>query len=224
MANIRIEGDFFMIEALVELDFLKRQLVVLNELEATEIKRAQSLLKQNCNSAGSSWDDPDWLISQTNYDDYVEVTIPRMIRHPFIISAWAVYETIVIEIAELVKTNRNLKLGIDDIRGDFLSRAKKYYSTVLQLELSANNTHWEQLTTLYKLRNAFAHSNGRFDRLKGEHKKSQEQASEQYKGILKSKGALLVSNEYLCQTLDIVTKEANELITRAKQANDNKET
>ena len=87
-------------------------------------------------------------------------------RGPFLVSLYAVYESVVIEIADLIRDKQSQQIKIDDLRGKFLERAKKYYKHILQFDLYSNEKAWQQIKMLSDLRNAFAHANGRVDRLK----------------------------------------------------------
>ena len=86
-------------------------------------------------------------------------------------SLYAVYESVVIEIADLIRDKQSQQIKIDDLRGNFLEKAKKYYKHILQFDLYSNEKAWQQIKMLSELRNAFAHANGRMDRLKPKPKK-----------------------------------------------------
>ena len=97
--------------------------------------------------------------------------LPLFLRGPFLVSLYAVYESVVTEIAKLIRNKQSQKKKIDDLRGNFLDRAKKYYKHILQFDLYSNEKAWQQIRMLSDLRNAFAHANGRVDRLKKKSKK-----------------------------------------------------
>lgn len=94
--------------------------------------------------------------------------LPLFFRGPFLVSLYAVYESVVTEIADLIRDKQSQQIKIDDLRGNFLERAKKYYKHILQFDLYSNEKAWQQIKMLSDLRNAFAHANGRMDRLKNE--------------------------------------------------------
>ena len=89
-------------------------------------------------------------------------------RGPFLVSLYAVYESVVIEIADLIRDKQSQQ--INDLKGNFLDRAKKYYKH-MQFKLYSNDRAWQRIKMLSDLRNAFAHANGRVDRLKSNLKK-----------------------------------------------------
>ena len=96
--------------------------------------------------------------------------LPLFFRGPFLVSVYAVYESVVIEIADLIRDKQSQQIKIGDLKGNFLDRAKKYYKHILQFKLYSNE-RWQQIKMLSDLRNAFAHANGRVDRLKSNLKK-----------------------------------------------------
>ena len=45
--------------------------------------------------------------------------------------------------------------------GNWIKRAKTYFASVLEFPLHPDLEHWDRLTVLYAVRNAYAHANGR---------------------------------------------------------------
>ena len=113
------------------------------------------------------------------HDYLTESFLPRVYRSPFIVVLFAVYETAVTEIADLIQSGqgqtRDLKRGGGNV--DFLTKAKAYYRDVLGMELSRNEDHWKRLEVLREVRNVIAHTNGRF-----------EMASNKQKEVLRKEG------------------------------------
>ena len=154
-----------------------------------EIKKAsKDLPKWSSARQGELADYPPELI-----DYLVEVEIasqeyewrindpPLFFRGTFLVSLYAVYESVVIEIAKLIRDKQSQQIKIDDLKGNFLERAKKYYKHILQFDLYSNEKAWQQIKMLSDLRNAFAHANGRVDRL---NRKSKEKIEQWKKRIL----------------------------------------
>ncbi len=158
------------------------------------------------------FDEAEWGALRQEYKYRVDVVIPRVLRNPFLVSLFAVYETTVLEIAILIQKKQNVRISINDLKGDVLERAKKYYSEVLQFELSKTNISWERLSLLSDLRNVIAHTNGRIDTI----------ADSKRERLLKSKGVydwldfVLVDEAFLKETYTLVKDEIEALMERYK--------
>ena len=117
----------------------------------------------------------DYIVESDNARQNYEWRINALslfFRGTFLVSLYAVYESVVIEIADLIRDKQSQQIKIDDLRGKFLEKAKKYYKHILQFDLYSNEKAWQQIKMLSELRNAFAHANGRMDRLKPKPKKN----------------------------------------------------
>ena len=181
---MKIKLDFRLLEVSTELSTLEEHL----ELIEDQIERGQ----------GQAWsrkkakmldlepdDEAEWSLLQQEYYYQVTFVLPRVLRNPFLVSLFAVYESAVTEIAKLIQQKRGLAISIADLKGDLLKRSKKYYEHVLQFQLSLGNENWQRIMLLSDLRNAIAHTNGRLDMVS---KRTRER-------ILKSKGVTLSQHE-----------------------------
>ena len=135
------------------LEFMERHLPNLSE---TERKRILSSVYSNLNH-----DNGEIQLAYQIADDIETSVLPRHFRAPFVISLWSVFEAAIREISEYIQEKQNQSLGLNDIRGDFLSRVEKYYHHVLQYEICIDGTSWEQIKIIALVRNIFAHANGR---------------------------------------------------------------
>jgi hypothetical protein len=165
---VKINVDFRLLDVALELQALEEYLETM-EKQIDHIASSEKLIleaairKQNVTP-----DDPDWHFEHQNYDHRVEFLLPRFFRGPFLVSFYAVYEASVTEIARLLQKGQSRAISIDDLRGhDFLDRAKKYYKHILNFELCADHTAWQQIKMLSEIRNAIAHTNGRIEVLRG---------------------------------------------------------
>lgn len=97
--------------------------------------------------------------------DYIQqIGLPRFIWGTFIVSAWAVFEAAVIEIADFLGKANNTSLRIRDLKSDLLTQAKLYYEGVLRFPLTDfEGQAWEQIVHMNRVRNAVAHAAGRLD-------------------------------------------------------------
>jgi hypothetical protein len=113
--------DFRLLVIPLELYALEDEL----QLIETQIERAQkegsakiaAYIKENKLHP----DDPEWHMAHQAHDDLVSLLLPRFLRGSFLISLYAVYESAVIEIANLIQKKQREKSKIVEFR-DFKCR------------------------------------------------------------------------------------------------------
>ena len=149
-------------------------------------------------------------------DEMEERVIPRLFLAPFIISLWSVFESATIEVSEYIAKQKGTNARISDLRGDFLSRAKKYFEDILGYELCLAKDCWEELRALNDIRNAFAHGNGRLSALPSRQFQRIEKITAQYKGLEIDEGFLLPSMSYVRARYESVFNLLDDLIGRVK--------
>ncbi len=196
-------------EALDDHRRLTESLIV--ELIARETAKTDETIQ----NGGFTPDDPEW---QMEFDDLryaVEYRIPQFLRGPHLLMAWAAYEASVTEIAEhargLLPTDPP-PLALDDLGGDFLSKARKYYHQVLRLGLIGSEGSWHKITILKDLRNVLIHSNGRTDRIRPSLLKKLE--GWEGIGVTTHYDDLTVSEELTRSISDAVASELRALVAR----------
>ena len=208
--SIRI--DFRLLELSIDLGTLESHFQLIEE-EIVRGEEAAGREFQDKWQALEFKDEAEWDLLRQDRDFRVKFVLPRVFRGPFLVTLFTVYETAVTEIAKLVQDKRGIQISLDDLRGDLLNRAKKYYGHVLDFELSKSNQHWERITLLSDLRNAIAHRNGRLDmispRVKGKLLKVD--------GVSERFGYIVVDGEFLGQTFTLVRDELEGLVARYKE-------
>ena len=203
--------DFTLLEVSTELGILEDHLELIEE----QIQRGRKAAKRELAAKGrelSFDDEAEWDLLHQEYRFQVHFLLPRSLRCPFLITLFAVYESAVKEIAGLIQKRQGGQISIDDLKGDLLSRAKKYYRHVLHFELSKSNQHWERLTILFDLRNAIAHTNGRLDRLT---KKRREKILN-IEGVESTMDRVVVNGTFLRETFTMVKDDLEGLVARYK--------
>ena len=156
-------------------------------------------------------DEGEWQLLRNERDYHVEVVLPRVFRNPFLVSLFSVYETSVTEVARLLQKRQQKGIALDDIRGRFLDRAKKYYREILQFELSKDNERWKHIVMLSQLRNIVAHTNGRLDVGKGREKILQ------IAGVGDKQDFMVVNESVLREKFCVVKTELEDLMARYKE-------
>ena len=212
----KIVLDLRLLEVSMELSTLGKQL----ELIENQIKQSQEgakiYLEENLQKLSSNdeaeWE-AEWDLLRQEYDYQVDFVLPRVLRNPFLVSIFAVYESAITEIAKLIQEKQGGKIALDDLKGDLLERSRKYYSHVLQFELSKSNVSWERLKLLSKIRNTIAHRNGRIDMIpEGTRKKIL-----QSRGVRNTHGFVVVDDAFLRETFNLVKDELEDLVARYKE-------
>ncbi len=129
----------------------------------------------------------------------------------------AVFETSVIEIARLIQENIKQGIDINDLRGDFLKRAKKYYKNALKFELCNSEKDWQSITILTEVRHAIAHANGRMEVLNDKSKRKIKEFEKQDKGISFYYDYLLIDSIFAKESFSAVSSILEDLIERYKE-------
>ena len=215
--------DFRLLDVSLELhaledhyELIEKQISILRHAEkktVDEYREKENLTPEN----------PEWDKAREECDHKVEFLLPRFFWGSFIVSLYAVFETSVIEIARLIQKSQNQGITINDLRGDFLERAKKYYAHVLNFELCGDNNTWERVKVLAELRNAIAHSNGRLDMLNEKRKKRIHGLEKQNLGISAYYNYILLDSVFAKETFLKVRSLLESLIVLYKEWDTNQE-
>ena len=208
---MRTTFDFRLVGVLAELSTLQEYLNLVEE----SIERGQQEAADKFDAVLKECPDTEseYGVAFEDYRCRVEITIPHILRGPFLVALFAVYEAAVTEIAPLVQKKQKQPIALDDIKGDLLDRAKKYYKHVLNFELSKSNRHWQRLVLLSELRNAIAHTNGRIDMIRSGTKKK----ILKNEGVTEKLGYLIVTEAFLRETFELVDEDLRDLVARYKK-------
>ena len=211
-----IDFDFHLLDVSVELDALEDFLQLI-EKQMDRIQRTERLrLDTRITQEKLSPDDPEWHSAMDEFDHRVEFFLPRFFRGPFLVTLYAVYESAVIEIARLIQKRKLHHESIDDQRGAFLKRAKKYYKHILHFDLYKSDDEWEKMMMLSDLRNAIAHANGRIEMLKPGSKTNIDKWERQESGISNWHGSLVFDAKFVRNIFEVVHRSLHNLIERYK--------
>ena len=134
---------------------------------------------------------------------------------------YAVYESAVTEIAQLMQQSLSQGISIKDLKGDFLERAKKYYSHILKFDLYTEGKAWQRVKMLAELRNAFAHVNGRMEMLNEKSRKIINNWEGQKAGITTYSGYIVCDAKIVAEVFQTVRVSLEDLLARFRQWDDN---
>jgi hypothetical protein len=186
-----------------------------NQIEAiqkTQSLKIDALIRQE----NLTPEDAEWHIAYQEYSHLVDFLLPRFFRGTFLVSLYALYESVVTEIAGLICKKqprlKSLSAFKRKERLSFLEKARKYYAEVLKIELCPDGTTWDRLQMLSALRNAFAHTNGRVERLYQENRAVVEDIIRRVPDVNIHSGYITFGKAFVSETAHGVVSELTRLI------------
>ena len=210
-----VKIDFRLLDASIELDVLEEHLQLIENqmerIERTERNKTETYIRKE----GLCPDDPEWHIAWQKYDYRID-QLPRFFRGTFLVVLYAAYESIVTEIARLIQAKQSQKKKINDLKGDFLERAKKYYKHILKFDLYSEEKVWQQIRMLSTLRNAFAHANGRLEMLTPKPRRIIQNWTKQKRGISTYYGYIICEASIVADIFGAVRGSLEDLVERYK--------
>jgi hypothetical protein len=212
--------DFRLLDIDLELSALDYHLKILEEQIKNKTAFERLVLQKEIKKRRISPDEPDWQYLHEEFYHIADFLLPRLFRAPYLVSLYAVYESSVIEIASIMQKQKDITISINDLRGDFLERAKIYFKSIIDFKLCSDKA-WHRITMLSVLRNAIAHANGRIEMLKNEIKTKIKTLEKQKVGISIENGFVIVDDVFLRDTLSLVSSSLNDLVERYKKWDDN---
>ena len=214
---MKINVDFRLLDVSLELhaledhyELIEKQISNLRHTEKASVDEYRK--KENLTP-----EDPEWDFARQECDHKVEFLLPRFFWGPFIVSLYAVLETSVIEIARLIQQSQKQGITINDLRGDFLERAKKYYKNVLKFELCSDDNAWQRIKILAEVRHVIAHANDRLDMLNENTKRRIKALEKQNLGISSYYNYLLLDSYFAKETFSKVRSLLESLVERYKE-------
>ena len=211
--------DSRLLDASIELDALEEHLQLIENQMAQIRETARNKTETYIRKDGLCPDDPEWQ-SAWQYYDYRIDTLPIFFRGTFLVALYAAYESIVTEIARLIQVKQSQKIKLNDLRGGFLERAKKYYKHILKFDLYSEEKAWEQVRRLSILRNAFAHANGRLDMVNERWRKIIQKWAQKNLGISTYYGYIICEVNIVADMYSAVRSSLEDLIERYKDWDD----
>lgn len=212
--------DFRLLEVSGELYALEDHLRLIEgemeRIQKDERVRVDAYIKKE----GLCPDDPEWHAALQEYDHRIDFLLPRFFRGPFLVALYAVYESAVTEIARLIQEKKSQKITINDLKGDFLERAKKYYKYILEFDLYSEEKMWHRVKMLSELRNAFAHVNGRLEMLNKKSRDTIQKWEQQKLGISSHYGYIICEASTVEDIFGTVRTSLEDLVTRYKHWDD----
>ncbi|PHR98848.1 MAG: hypothetical protein COA78_25670 [Blastopirellula sp.] len=134
-----------------------------------------------------------------------EDEIPRLIRMPFAISIYSLFENSVNSLLLYAKDKENKELSHKDISGrSKVSIYNKYLKHVLSYDFSFNDNSVQALSAIYKIRNVAAHANGSLIDMDKQSIKKLEKVIGSVQGVESNGRYIVISTEYLNYSFSLV--------------------
>jgi len=214
---MKINVDFRLLDVSLELHALEDHYELI-EKQISHLSHAEkAALDEYRKKENLTPEDPEWDFAGQECDRKVEFLLPRFFWGPFIVSLYAVLETSVIEIARLIQQSQKQGITINDLRDDFLERAKKYYKHVLKFELCSDDNAWQRIKILAEVRHVIAHTNDRLDMLNENTKRRIKALEKQNLGISSYYNYLLLDSYFAKETFSKVRSLLESLVERYKE-------
>jgi len=134
------------------------------------------------------------------------------------LASLVIFESAITEIAEELKKKQDQSLGLNDIRGDFLTRSKNYFTDVLKFPFLRDNQEWQGLRRIMTLRNVIAHENGRIEGVKGDVVNKINEWEQAGIGLSIEMDRLMLSEKFLRDSSNLISQVVREVIKRVEEA------
>ena len=125
-----------------------------SDFETSANEQAKKLSTANPNLRADEIND----ILSDEYWRYSE-RFPRILRNSFLVSAISLLEYEINIICESLKKKQDIRINLNDLRGNTLEQAKLYFK-LARLNLTFNDKTWQEINNYYLIRNCIVHNNG----------------------------------------------------------------
>ena len=142
-----------------------------------------------------------------------EEEMPRIIRTPFVVTIYSLFENSVIRLLDYARNKECKKLSLRDINCKSpMSGYNKYMDAVLDYKYSFSQSHMKHIKNLSKIRNFIAHGNGNISLLDEEKRKDLDKLCKEYEGLNINSDHIDVSCKYLEYAIESVELALKDLM------------
>jgi len=216
---MQIKLDFRLLIVSLEIEALQDNLNLIKKQMQSLREENQSKFDEYCRVNKLTPNDPEWYEAMQRFYDNVEFIVPRFFIGSFIVSVYSVFETSVTEIAKKIQNTQRQYISLNDLKGNFLERAKKYFDHILHFKYYSDDNIKVTVEMLADLRNAIAHANGRLEMLTKESRKNIEKWKRKENGITFYYDYLLIDIECASEIFYQVQLFLKDLVKRYKDWN-----
>lgn len=142
-----------------------------------------------------------------------EDEMPRIIRIPFLVTIYSMFEFSVSRLLEYAKIREEKELFLKEINGkSLISTHNKYMKYILGYDYQFSNKIMEDIRQINVVRNYVAHCNGYIGSLSSDKIKNLKDISEKVSGIYIEAGVIDISYQYLKDSMHIVESSLTDLM------------
>lgn len=211
---LRIEIDLLDIKELF--GFLKDKIPELIKMRREDINKD---IERNIDGFDAAYEKIGYRNSMDSmFDEYKEVDIPRSYYCPIIAILYAICEASIRDISIDLQKEHKCSTELDNEKGSFPQKSKTYFEDKLDVEFFHKN-EYKSFEMITHIRHAIAHAHGRMDFVTNINtKKAIKRYAESEDGVSIVDGYLLVSEQFVDQSIAIMNKAIVDLMNRAKGA------
>ncbi|MDP2277082.1 MAG: hypothetical protein Q8K51_02555 [Nitrospirota bacterium] len=127
--------DLRFVEVLYELNATERYISIFESQLPGIVKQEEKKAYDRIREEHLNINDGEADIIRQELYDLTDNVLPRFFRNAILVTLWSIFESAIITIAKELQAARSKALGIDDLKGDFLERTKKYFHHVVNFPL-----------------------------------------------------------------------------------------
>lgn len=213
----KLHFDPWLLETEVALWSLGEYLGVMEEQISFVDAQRRVRLKADLAAAHTDWDEAQMHLQEL--DLLVEHAFPRAFRGGFVVILWGTFEAGVAEIARGLAAHRELRLKLRDLRGDdFIDLTSKYFEAILHLTLFEEPRDVAAISDLLKVRNGFAHGNGRLAALNEQTSWAVDSVVRKNVGVSVDWGNIVLGAAFCETSFVAVDRCLRSIVNRARKA------
>lgn len=213
----KLHFDPWLLETEVTLWGLGEYLAVMEEQISFVDAQHRVRLKADLAAAHTDWDEAQMHLQEL--DLLVEHAFPRAFRGGFIGILWGTFEAGVAEIARGLASHRDLPIKLRELRGnDFIDLTSKYFDAILHLPLFEQPQDLAAISDLLKVRNGFAHGNGRLAALNEQTFRAVESVAQKNVGVSVDWGNIVLNAAFCETSFKAVDRCLRSIVNRARKA------
>jgi hypothetical protein len=211
--------DFRFVDVLYELNATARYISLFEDQLPDLIKQEEEKALCQIREERLTLDNGEADLIRQELYDLTENVLPRFFRNAILVTIWSIFESAIIDISKELQSKQHKTLGIDDLKGDVLDRAKKYFHNIINFPLNVTGKEWLRINMLKVLRNAIAHCNGRIENItKDKDLKDIQRWEKENIGLTIETGNLMFSRDFVEETYYYINNFLTSLIADVKRS------
>lgn len=192
---------------------IKVELIVLQAYLSQIENGVKSVCESYISAEMKKYSDSDFHEYQHVYQ-IAEDEMPRIIRIPFIVTIYAIFENSVARLLDYAKMKEEKELSLKDINGKSpISTQNKYMKHVLGYEYQFSNKIMRDIGQINTVRNYIAHCNGNIGSLSEDKIKKLKSISGKVVGLSIEPDVIDISYQYLESSMHTIESSLRELMS-----------